>query len=466
MKKNGFVSTSIIYTFFVIFLILMLFLLNSYSRVRFLLEDYKYDIKNNFAHLSTADVNLYFLTWDVNRQEYEYVDEMPTFGYEYESEFSYCKNGSNIAYQNGNVSVTVNKKDTCYAYFKEKDKDIILKIYRKESESGQKTLVNSIPNEAYKLTSSYCTNNATIEFNESTRKFKISSQTKTECSVEFTKKDMDVVLNIYKQTSNGTYEYDNLKFSKTNEMPGSNYSLYKYVCKNNTTISEINNELVLTTSGKDECNVYYTSADFKVEIIMMQETENGVSGYTTGKLYSRVYQTPVTNFYYVGYICEDSSATVKYENGTFIGESNNQTVCRVYFNQSNNNSVNINYFLEKSDGTYESVANVPEIGYVFNSKKSGCEKGSSYQVVDNYVIVSSTTQNEVCNFYFDLANPDIQVLVYVMNRSTEKYELGSVPAVGYSMYSSGCTNSASIEYKNSQLLITSDGPTTCTVYFR
>ena len=45
MKKNGFVSTALIYTFFILFLLLMLFLLNSYSSIRFLMEQYKYDIK-------------------------------------------------------------------------------------------------------------------------------------------------------------------------------------------------------------------------------------------------------------------------------------------------------------------------------------------------------------------------------------------------------------------------------------
>ena len=53
-----------------------------------------------------------------------------------------------------------------------------------------------------------------------------------------------------------------------------------------------------------------------------------------------------------------------------------------------------------------------------------------------------------------------------MNRETQKYELGSVPVAGYDMYSAGCTNSASIEYRNSELIVTSDGPTVCSVYFR
>ena len=198
----------------------------------------------------------------------------------------------------------------------------------------------------------------------------------------------------------------------------------------------------------------------------MQETTSGVTGYTTGKYYSRVYQSPGTGYAYVGYICDNRNATVTYKNGIFEGVSDTQTICRVYFNKYNTNSAIINYYLEKTDGTYESVSSIPEIGYVFNATKSGCEKGSAYQVNNNYVIVNATTNDEKCNFYYDQATADIKVLIYVMNRETQKYELGSVPAAGYDMYSAGCTNSASIEYKNLELIVTSDGPTVCSVYFR
>ena len=50
MKKNGFVATSVIYSFFIIFLLLMLFIINSYSRIRILLEDYKNDSLDELAN--------------------------------------------------------------------------------------------------------------------------------------------------------------------------------------------------------------------------------------------------------------------------------------------------------------------------------------------------------------------------------------------------------------------------------
>lgn len=466
MKKKGFVSTSLIYTFFIIFLLLMLFLLNSYSRIRFLLEDYKIDIKESFAELNSADINLYFYVWDNKTQEYELVNSMPTFGYSFESEFSYCKNGSTIVYQNGNISVTAKRKDSCYAYFKEMEKDIILYIYTKENKDSERKLVKNIPGANYNFTNYDCTNNATLTFDESTRKFKISSTSKTVCNVEFTKKEMDIILNLYKEDANGTHEYNNTKYTFVNELPGSNYSFDTYKCKNsNTTISiDSNGELAVDATGKDECDLYFVGGTDKVEILIMQETDTGVSGYTTGKKYSRVYSIPGSGYYYIGYLCDSSSASITYSNGVLTGISNTQTTCRAYFNKNSSGKATINYYLETTSGNYESVSSVPEVGYVFDH--GSCEKGSTYKVVNNYVEVNSVSNSEVCNFYYNGTSADVKVLVYVMNRETQKYELGNIPVVGYSMYSSGCTNNASIEYINSGLKVTSDGPTVCTVYFR
>lgn len=470
MKKKGFVSTSLIYTFFIIFLLLMLFLLNSYSRVRFLLEDYKYDIKESFASLNEADINVYIMVWNHITEEYELADEVPSFGYVYESEFSYCKNGSTLTYSSGNISVTASRKDSCYVYFREIERDIVLRVYKKESASGNKVLVKNIPSRAYNLESATCTK-GTIEFNETTRKFKISSSEKTVCEAVFTRKDMDIIVNVYKEASSGTHVYKidgvDRKFTLVGDIPGSNYTLHSYVCDNgNATITESSGELLVDATGKDVCNVYYVGGSDKVEIIIMQESETGVSGFTTGKKYTRVYQHPGSGYSYIGFKCDDTNATVTYSNGIFTGENDTQTTCYVYFNQYNSGTAIINYYLETTNGDYESVSSIPELGYIFNSEKSSCKNGSSYKVNNNYVEVNATSEDEVCNFYYDQATADIKVLVYVMNRETQKYELGSVPVVGYEMYNAGCTNGGEIKYQNSSLIVSNDGPTICTVYFR
>jgi len=51
-----------------------------------------------------------------------------------------------------------------------------------------------------------------------------------------------------------------------------------------------------------------------------------------------VNQHPGVSYSYVGYICDDTNATVTYNNGEFTGENDEQTTCRVYFDLYNSGS--------------------------------------------------------------------------------------------------------------------------------
>lgn len=469
MKKNGFISTTLIYTFFIIFLLLMVFLLNSYSNIRFLLSEYKYDIKNSFASSGIADINLHIMVWNSNTFEYEIEEEVPRFGYSYENAISYCKNGSVMMYLNGKLKVAAAKKDECYAYFKSLDKDIILNIYTKKSVDSEKVLVKDIPGLSYSLTSSSCTNGAEITFNEETRKFNVISNDKTECEAIFTKNAVNVNLNIYRESATGTHVYGSLKYLKVDGIPNDNYTFHSYTCENNsvtTKITYIDNEIDIESDGENTCNLYFNGGTEKVELIIMQETDTGVSGYTTGKLYSRTYSIPSIGYKYVGYICDDSSASVNIVNGIPIAVSDSQTVCRVYYNKYEGNT-HIKYYLEKSDGTYENVSSVPFYGYQYNKEMSSCKNNSTIIVENNitYIDLGSNTEDE-CSVYFNMVNSDIKVLVYVMNKETGQYELSNIPIAGYNMYNAGCTNGGAIEYINGKFDVYSDGPTVCSVYFR
>ncbi len=121
MKKNGFVSTTLIYTFFIIFLALMIFLINSYSKNRFMLNEYKDKIKDSYFTSDNLDLNLYFMVYNEVTKEYELEYNMPKQGYVYKEDYSYCKNGSQIVMEDGKIKVKTSKKDSCYAYF-EKEK--------------------------------------------------------------------------------------------------------------------------------------------------------------------------------------------------------------------------------------------------------------------------------------------------------------------------------------------------------
>ncbi len=117
MKKNGFVSTTLIYTFFIIFLSLMIFLVNSYSKNRYMLNEYKDKIKNDFVENNNLDINLYFMVYNEETKEYEVEYNMPKEGYIYKEEYSYCKNGSEMVKEENKIFIKANKKDSCYAYF-------------------------------------------------------------------------------------------------------------------------------------------------------------------------------------------------------------------------------------------------------------------------------------------------------------------------------------------------------------
>lgn len=467
MKKNGFISTSLIYTFFVLFLLLMLLLLNSYSSNRFLIEQYKYDIKNSFALESTADINLFLLAWDEESQDYETVEEIPTVGYLFDSEYSYCVNGSSVSYNGSDILVSASGKDTCYAYFKESDGDIELKIYTQEKQGGPLKLVRNMPNLNYSFTSAECTSPGVITFDETARKFTINSSKKTKCEAIFTKVQNDIVLNIFKESAYGNHIYNGIKYTEVEDIPDYRYTFGDYVCTNkdvSTTIKSVNNELVIESDGKNECNVYYNGDTSKVELIIMMQTDDGVSGYTTGLKYTKTSTIPSTGYKYVGYICDDTNATVTYNNGTFTTNATDQTVCRAYFNRYSGGAF-INYYLETSKGGYENVSEVPAVGYVYNKSKSSCNNNSEI-IVDNNIVIINSVAEDVCNIYYDLVTADVKVQVFVMNKTTNKYELGSIPVAGYQLYSASCTNGASIQYRSGLLNVSSEGPTVCTVYFR
>ena len=116
MQKNGFVSTSLIYTFFIIFLTMMLFVINSYSENRNFLKKYKEEIRNNFVSLEN-DITINYRLINSKTNEYEDVEEILD-NYIYVAEDSYCENNSKINYEDKKFTVEGNIDDVCYLTFK------------------------------------------------------------------------------------------------------------------------------------------------------------------------------------------------------------------------------------------------------------------------------------------------------------------------------------------------------------
>ena len=115
MNKKGFISTALIYTFFILFLVLMVFLLNNYSSTRYIVDRYRYDIEEELYELSNADINVYTYVWSNRDKEYKYVDKILKGGYQ--ENISYCKNKSTIEFNDGEVTIGAKGREFCYLYF-------------------------------------------------------------------------------------------------------------------------------------------------------------------------------------------------------------------------------------------------------------------------------------------------------------------------------------------------------------
>ncbi len=121
MKKNGFVSTTLIYTFFILFLALMIFLLGSYSHNRHILNSYKTDIKVSLLENSGQDINVYFMVYNEVTEGYDLKKSVPNKDeYALVENMSNCNNGSTITFENGKYKIAAAKTDDCYLFFKPK----------------------------------------------------------------------------------------------------------------------------------------------------------------------------------------------------------------------------------------------------------------------------------------------------------------------------------------------------------
>lgn len=191
MNNKGFVSTALIYTFFILFLILMLLLLGKYSRTRFLLERYKNQIKEDMYELNNGDINVYFMVWDDNNNNWTIEKEIPRIGYSYEG--GQCDNGSTIQYEDGFITVDAQTKDTCFVYFKSLGQDITLRIYAlpadfdlNNTDSMEVYTTDDIPGSNYSFSNCTCDiENVACQYDSTYKMIKIESDSVTTCKAIF-----------------------------------------------------------------------------------------------------------------------------------------------------------------------------------------------------------------------------------------------------------------------------------------
>lgn len=118
MKKNGFISISIIFTFFVVFLLLLFIILNSYTHNRNRLDILKTSIKQELADLSKEKEN--------NLEKEEYLNVTKTsFIYDSLNNSWISTNHNDDSIGTITFSVDSNKKYKLCYFTSSEDRDIL-----------------------------------------------------------------------------------------------------------------------------------------------------------------------------------------------------------------------------------------------------------------------------------------------------------------------------------------------------
>ena len=236
--------------------------MNNYTSMRYIVEQYRINFRNDLKELSSADINIYYEVWDDVTQEYKLSNTLPGLGYEYES-ISFCVNDSELSYSNGKVYVAAKGKDYCYAYFRNANELVTYRIYTKELDDPSDfkgNFVRSVPDNTFEFTSYSCTNNEVVTFDAETRLLSVNATNKTTCEVIFTRKDTNVTLNIYNESPTGSVTYLGKKYEKVDEIPKEGYTFDTYTCVNSsvtTIITYEDNELEVRSSDDNECSLYF-----------------------------------------------------------------------------------------------------------------------------------------------------------------------------------------------------------------
>lgn len=348
MRKNGFISISLIYTFFILFLILMVFLLNNYSSTRFMLDQYKSDIKNDYVEWQSADINLYYMVWNDVTNSYEMENGISSElegNYEYQPSVSYCDNNSSMTYNPTTREFTIKaiEKDRCFVYFRQ---SVNVNIFTRESDTSQYFPVRIIPGYNYKLdtSSGNCTNTTkgvscrcdsrvSIEFDEKNRTYSLSTINKgSTCELKFTRISTNVTTSILMEDNDGTEtrDGDTRKYIATPNVPNTDiYRMDGIVCSKNgdkdfTVVKLENGKLVTESSVDNDCKVYFIKDrtneynDIKVNVFVWEN-----NGYKLSTM-------PTVGYKYYSGGCTNG-AEIIYDYKTLKVMSNGPTECNVYF---------------------------------------------------------------------------------------------------------------------------------------
>ena len=213
---------------------------------------------------------------------YPYI---PKAGYVYNSELSYCTNGSVIDYHSSTYDVDINAygHDVCYLYFDSTAQlDITLNVFAENINSdgvgtGEYTKLETtaLPSIGYELNASKtsCENGSTVTYDAKENQFSVEASNKNVCTAYMDAMDVDIALKIYVQTKKNSNNYYETKTIPTNAF----YEIgSKSACTGTSTMSMRNQKIVISATSRTSCVAYLDIGSGPI-LESMKSTVNGQS---------------------------------------------------------------------------------------------------------------------------------------------------------------------------------------------
>lgn len=240
----------------------------------------------------------------IGLNSYSIYPYIPKAGYKYNSERSYCTNGSVINYNsaNYNADITAYGHDVCYLYFDSTAVlDVTLNVYAENVDSSgegtgeyTKLETTALPSIGYEFNSSKssCKNGSTVSFNDKENMFTVEATQKDVCDAYMDAMDVDIALKIYVQNKKGSANYYETNTIPTNAF----YTLAsKSACTGSSTMSMKNQRVVIGATSRTNCVAYLDIGSGPI-LESMQNTVNGQAVTITLKN-SNIGTSPTTYYY-------------------------------------------------------------------------------------------------------------------------------------------------------------------------
>ena len=214
-----------------------------------------------------ADLNVQIMVQ--NRDEkgnaidgYALYPYIPQAGYVYNAQKSYCTNGANVNFENGEATIVATRNDICYLYFDASASlDIALNIYKQEvDESGKgidkymKLESGSLPISSYVLNRFSCKNNSIVTYDIDKNMFSVEASGKDICDVYMDIIDTDIALKVFAQEKKGLDNYLEVSQIPNNVYYTLNDEMSK--CIGDSDLSLESQKVVVSAKDKTSCEAY------------------------------------------------------------------------------------------------------------------------------------------------------------------------------------------------------------------